>query len=444
MRTIRIALASFTMAMPISIHAADPAGPPRPVKSAALNDDSALALAASQMPNVKEEWRRDVAARAKVIRSLFSDDFSDLQFLKPLLKDARVVQLGESSHGVAEFNWMKVRLIKFLHQQMGFDVVAFESSMSGCEVADERIANVPPVEVMRDCTFAVWHSSETIDLFEYLDSARRSGRRLTLAGFDTQNSGSARTEVSARLKAMVALVDPAMGARLAEDEERLGKLSVKPGNREALELVPRYEEAAELLVRDRTKLRQHFSSRPVLVDLAIQELRSRARFARQVAADGTEAFNVRDEGMASNLDFLLDTMYTGRKMIVWAHNVHIARQPESANGQKPMGSWVATHRKPGEVYSVGIYMGRGVGAMNDRKRYEIKVPLADSFEAVLANAGRRMSFVDFSHAAPSSATAWMFQPIDVRDWGLYGKHFAPASLYDAVVYIDTVTPPDYL
>lgn len=36
--------------------------------------------------------------------------------------------LGEASHGVAESNWAKVRLIKFLHQQLGFDVVAFESS----------------------------------------------------------------------------------------------------------------------------------------------------------------------------------------------------------------------------------------------------------------------------------------------------------------------------
>jgi erythromycin esterase len=428
-----------------SAHAGDlPASPARPVKKATLDDEATLALASAAIPSVKEEWRRDVATRAKVIRSLFSDDFSDLQFLKPLLKDARVVQLGESAHGVAEFSWMKVRLIKFLHQQMGFDVVAFESSMSECEVADERIANVPPLEVMKDCTFAVWHSSETLDLFEYFDSARRTGRRLTLAGFDTQSSGAARPEVSARLEAMVAVADPAMGARLAEDEKRLGKLAVKPGNKEALELVPRYEEAADLLARNRTRLREHFSERPILVDLAIEELRSRARFARQIGAEGREAFNVRDEGMASNLDFLLDTMYTGRKMIVWAHNVHIARQPESGNEQKPMGSWLAKRRKPGEVYSVGIYMGRGVGAMNDRKRYEINVPLADSLEAVLANAGRRMSFVDFSHASPSPATSWMFQPIDSRDWGLYGRRFSPASLYDAVVYIDTVTPPDYL
>ena len=48
------------------------------------------------------------------------------------------MQLGESGHGVAEFNHAKVRLIKFLHQQMGFDVIAFESGLFECFNADRH------------------------------------------------------------------------------------------------------------------------------------------------------------------------------------------------------------------------------------------------------------------------------------------------------------------
>ena len=42
-----------------------------------------------------------------------SNKFEDLEMLKPLLHDKRIVFLGESSHGVAQFNLAKTRLIQF-------------------------------------------------------------------------------------------------------------------------------------------------------------------------------------------------------------------------------------------------------------------------------------------------------------------------------------------
>lgn len=42
-----------------------------------------------------------------------SSHFDDLDMLKPLLHDKRIVFLGESSHGVAEFNLAKTRIIQF-------------------------------------------------------------------------------------------------------------------------------------------------------------------------------------------------------------------------------------------------------------------------------------------------------------------------------------------
>ena len=46
------------------------------------------------------------------------------------------MQLGESGHGVREFNLAKVRLIRFLHEEMGFDVLAFESGLFECWQAE--------------------------------------------------------------------------------------------------------------------------------------------------------------------------------------------------------------------------------------------------------------------------------------------------------------------
>lgn len=414
--------------------------PPRPVISQELLDDKALNLSAAVIPAVKEEWRDDIRKRHHAIRSLSSDDYSDLQFLKPLLKGKRVVQLGESSHGIAEFSWMKVRLIKFLHQEMGYDVIAFESNMTSCHGADRMIGVKAPDEVMRECIFSVWHSDEVLPLFKYMDFSRAAGKRVTLAGFDVQNSGAS-TQINERFKAFLAVAAPELAARVDANAKLVRRGA--PAT-EVKDLVDFYGNIAEALKKNRTTLRTQFKDRPAEIDIAIQEANSRIVYVKQLSAtDPQTGTAFRDRGMADNLDFLLDKVYPDRKVIVWAHNFHIAYQRSGLDTPVAMGSWVAERRKP-EVYTVGLFMGCGVGAMNDRVLHEIKPPERDTLEAVFANGGQKMSFVDFSKVRPAKGNEWMFQETNAREWGQWPIKLTPASTFDGVLYIDNVTPPKYV
>lgn len=69
-----------------------------------------------------ESWMKDHAYKLESIQPVSAKggegQFKDLQMLKPLLHDKRIVFLGESSHGVGEFNLAKTRLVQFLHQEM--------------------------------------------------------------------------------------------------------------------------------------------------------------------------------------------------------------------------------------------------------------------------------------------------------------------------------------
>jgi len=418
--------------------------PPRPAPSQALLDDAALRIAAADIPAANPAWRDDVLARRHPLRSLFSDDFSDLQFLKPLLAGKRVVQLGESGHGVAEFSLAKVRLIKFLHQQMGFDVIAFESSLPQCYDADQVIGSIAPADAMRRCIFRVWHTDEVLGLFDYLDASRKAGARLNLAGFDIQDSApdSARSN-AVRFERMRGLLGLPVSADLAASEQLLAQHYGKdpiPADASA-RLVKFYGDLVALLDANRAPLLAAGVSRDD-AELAIQAAASRVRLTQQLSG-GRDAgrFEARDAGMADNLDFLLDTLYPKRKVIVWAHNAHVAYQRPGFEA-RPMGSFVAARRKP-EVYTIGLYMGRGVAAGNARDRYPIAAPGADTFEGVLANGRVQYTYVDFGSAQRSAATAWIFAPLASREWGTRPATITPADSYDAVLYIDTVTPPAY-
>ncbi|XOK62764.1 hypothetical protein ACJ7K1_06485 [Paenibacillus elgii] len=96
--------------------------------------------------------------------SIEKGKFKDLSFLKPLLMDKRIVYLGENSHGVAEYNQVKTRLIQYLHEELGFDVIAFESGMGNAAGAYARVESRTPEELMKDAIFGVWWSKETLPL----------------------------------------------------------------------------------------------------------------------------------------------------------------------------------------------------------------------------------------------------------------------------------------
>ena len=76
--------------------------------------------------------------------------------------------------------------------------------------------------------------------------------------------------------------------------------------------------------------------------------------------------NIRDQGMAENITFLLERLYPGRKIVVWAHNFHIQHDgPELSEGNYNMGSYLVQRHRD-ELYSVGLFMYWGQAAMNDR------------------------------------------------------------------------------
>jgi erythromycin esterase-like protein len=242
--------------------------------------------------------------------------------------------------------------------------------------------------------------------------------------------------VSQRLVRFAAMIDAKLAATVLEDE---GNLRWPIAAKDSARMGASYAELVERLTKGRDDLVKRGADAGQL-DITIQEARSRARLVQQLSRKPEEGYPIRDEGMADNLDFLLDRKFAGRKMITWAHNLHIAKDPRPFAEWRTMGTLVAK-RRGNEVYTIGLYMGRGVAAENDRTPYDIAPPPPQSLEAILASGGWKVSFTDLSHEPmPSRANEVVLS----RDWGKFPAKIVPARAYDGVIYIDTVTPPEYL
>ena len=392
----------------------------------------------------REETRRSASGRpgsrenGHELTSLSSDDFSDLQFLKDAVGERRYVQLGESGHGVAEFTMAKVRLIKFLHQEMGFDVIAFESGLYECFQADRGADKRTAKEFMYQCPFRVWHVWELVPLFEYIKSTQGGDHPLTLAGFDIQASQPGRDSRGTFLEDVISAVDPEYGAQVKSLENQLTAVLSQGGGSwtqaladHAASLRAQWGPVLSFLEDHEEELLQEFQSDQLLPLVARQAVWSTlqwidmAQAAEATGGDYCRDFNKRDQSMATNFSYLAERMYPEKKIMVWAHNSHIQYIGEYTSGNCiPMGQHLAGDYRS-DLYTIALLMYQGSATWNDRSIYQIQPAPIGSLEEILHQAGEPIFFLDLLHREPADAPWWIFGPIPAREWGTQSVTIRP-------------------
>jgi erythromycin esterase len=307
----------------------------------------------------------------------------DLAPLDDLVCGKRFVLLGESAHGVDEFSTLKARLVRWLHQRHGFEVLAFECSMVACWHIDQRFGHDAVDDLLRFAIYPVWQTCEVPALFQYVEYARQQSHPLRLAGFDLQDS-----------------------------EQFIGAIRR----------------------RHRMLAGNEFDER---IESSLASNRLRWDAIRATGIGSSTASLLRDERMAENVSLLADQFFPGKRLVLWAHNSHIAKTSLRPPPFKSLGQWLAD-RYPGQTCSFGMFMGEGTAAANDRKIYEIEPPGANTLE------GRLLAAPGEAVAATTVSLAWGGDETAARDWGIHPLTLVPASAFDAVVCVRTVRPPTFI
>ncbi len=389
-------------------------------------------------------------------------DFSDLEPLRAVLAGKQVVVLGEATHGDGAAFLAKTRLIKFLHREMGFDVLAFESGFYDCWKAWQRIgAGDDPATAFRESVFSIWTRSVQFQgLLDYFAAAARSERPLELAGFDPQFTGamSGRYLLGDLVRAAEAAGMPgeAFSARVAGPLANLTE-----GRYESGEVPPEAARAAfaEALGELARRLR---AAPPQASDVPEREFWARfAESARPFAAnswatDWTKpvledpvTYAVRDRLMGEHLAWLARHRFPGRKIVAWAASGHGAGEVASIEVNSPVHTRLyRTFRPMGEVarkelgealYLVApvAYQGRYGGP---RRPIDIWRPTAGSLEDLFHRAGLPHAFLDLSR--PGRLPAWLRRPLIARPIG-YKEMRAPwGRVFDGVLFIDRMEISD--
>jgi erythromycin esterase len=141
-------------------------------------------------PTARASDEVDRVRRAVPIRSIdpLDEDFSDLGPIADAVANARIVQLGEPSHGAGSAFAAKARLIKFLHRRLGFDLLIWESGLYDVALAQAGMRGTDSgVTAARRGLFTLWsEAAEAKPLFDYVKASQAGLRPIEMAGFDMQ------------------------------------------------------------------------------------------------------------------------------------------------------------------------------------------------------------------------------------------------------------------
>jgi erythromycin esterase-like protein len=393
----------------------------------------------------------------------------DYDGLLDLVGDARVVLLGEASHGTHEFYRERARITRRLVEERGFQGVAVEADWPDAyrvnryvHGAGEDADAEEALRGFRRFPTWMWRNAEVLDFVGWLRARNEEigfDRGAGFFGLDLYSLYASVAEVIAYLEQ----VDPPAAERARQryacfepfgGEQAYGRaasLGISDSCREGA-----IAQLTELQRLGGTYLRRDGIAAEDERFYAEQNARLVAdaeEYYRSMFDDPASSWNLRDRHMADTLARLLD--HLGRRgerprLVVWEHNSHIgdARVTEmSRRGELNVGQ-LARERWPNDVALVGFttYSGTVTAASAwdapaERKR--VRPALQESYEAVFHDLGEPRFVLDLVSGAAAQALVEprleraigvIYQPETERRSHYFFAHMA--AQFDALVHID--------
>jgi len=420
------------------------------------------------------EWAREHAQPIETTRP--GHGFEDLQGLRDIVGDARVVAIGESEHYIGEFFEMKHRFVEFLVEEMGFTAVAFESGFADAAVLHDYVLGGPAVNHMWDEGLTAGHAvfQETRDMVEWMRAYNADPEhRHEIQLFGAEYLGFNGTWMPAMEPVLRFLdrVDPGSAAVVRESLLPLIRKfdrrsdpetddAFHSGRNHLLHHVAYLDELTaadrQALTAETARLVYRFelyrhvytdASSPENFEWAFRLARTlqqadRFYFFRPEANGGWEKLapfdrkammNIRAEVVRDNVGWMLDR---GHKVILLVHNLHAMRSGDMGTALSRMlgDDYVSI----GSTYRQGTTITEGLTA--DFAAVEQPPATHEGIDGVLAEVGPPMFLLDLGQVPDEGAVHdWLSRPRKMRAIGGYFGDGIPLEDWDALYFIRDIS-----
>jgi protein-L-isoaspartate(D-aspartate) O-methyltransferase len=433
------------------------------------------------VPLIGQEGFRDSSSEA-LVRSLPQmiaeaaetlPDIEDPAFaaLFDRYADARVVLLGEASHGTSEFYRARAAITRRLVERHGFTIVALEADWPDAATLDRIVRHRVPREG-EERAFArfptwMWRNREFDNFVRWLhghNQGKPPQQMAGLFGLDLYNLSASMRAVIDYLES----VDPKLAAEARQRYQCLAPFSRDPAQYGRLAMSSGYAFCRDEVV---ATLKQLLEKR---LELAAQDgeewldaaanarlVKNAEAYYRVMYLGSEDSWNLRDTHMFETLCALLDARGAESKAVVWAHNSHIgdARYTEMgiARGELNIGQ-LAKERFGEKARSIGFGTHSGTVAAADdwdgpMRVKTINPSMEESYERLSHDSGVSRFLLDLRDGENRQVYGKLLVPLlerfigviyrpETERWSHYSQAILP-NQFDGWVWFDeteAVTP----
>jgi len=410
--------------------------------------------------NVKADESQNINLKKQLIPLITTkagSGYEDLDRLQPILKDKKIVAMGEATHGTKEFSQMKHRMLEFLVEKMGYRLFAIEGDFGGAQVVNDYVltGKGDAKDAIKSMNFADLSTEEVVDMVEWIRTYNKKPQhksKVKFYGFDMQSPINS----SARILDYIKKVD---NNNLLEFQKILVDVVNDRIDSYSNEMLNNVKNSTEQLKNIFEKNKKNYINKSTISEYEItyKELNIDIQFLDYITTkkdkDPFKLVNMRDYYMAQNVKWILDyeKQYGNDKIMLWAHNGHVTK---NISNYTSMGKNLKNIFND-KYYAIGFDFYEGSFRANpcDNKSNILSQKIAkfsaeksdiNSLAYSFEKTGIPLSFMDFKSASKDKTVgAWLSRKQLIHSIGAgYSGNInqwmlpeVPINSYDGLIFI---------